>query len=94
MALSYALHHALLQARPAEDRGIRRARFQVLREAPCPASLVEVGFLTHVKEGSELAKEPVREEIARSIALGIENYLRGVKQAAALKETAPNKDES
>jgi N-acetylmuramoyl-L-alanine amidase len=93
MALAYALHHSLRTHNTLIDRGVRRARFSVLKHAPCPAALVEVGFLTHAKEGAKLAKADHREEIAYSIALGIENYMRGVKLAAVEMETSDSKQD-
>ena len=87
VALAYAIHHALIQQNDLTDRGLRRARFAVLKNAPCPAALVEVGFLTHAKEGPKLANAEYRTAMALSIATGIDNYLRAVKKAAINLET-------
>ena len=92
MALGFALHHKLRKAVELEDRGVRRARFQVLREAPCPAALVEVGFLSHAKEAARLANAAHREKIAVAIADGIENYLRDVKRSVVLHEPSSQGD--
>lgn len=82
MALAFALHHALLGGNTLTDRGVRRARFAVLKDAPCPAALVEVGFLSHAEEGLELARAAHREQLAKSLAGGIDIYMRAVKNAA------------
>jgi len=83
MALAFSLHRSLLTgAHGLTDRGVRRARFAVLKLAPCPAALVEVGFLTHAEEGKALATAGHRAEIADSLAAGIDNYLREVQKAA------------
>jgi N-acetylmuramoyl-L-alanine amidase len=73
--LAYCLHRALLSGTGAADRGIRRARFQVLREAPCPAALVECGFVSNRIEESRLATAVFRDEIAEAIARGIRAYV-------------------
>ncbi len=82
MALGFALQRSMLAAAGAEDRGVRRARFSVLRDAPAPAALVEVGFLSHPAEAAQLAAAAHRERLAQSIAQGIDLYLREVRRAA------------
>jgi len=82
MALGYAIHHQLRSSPGGTDRGVKRARFMVLKEAPSPSALVEIGFLSNQEESAKLATSAHREKIAASIALGIENYLRGVRKAA------------
>jgi N-acetylmuramoyl-L-alanine amidase len=59
----------------APDRGVKRARFSVLREAPCPAALVEVGFVSNAAERANLLKPEYRDRIAEGIAQGILTYL-------------------
>lgn len=88
MNLGFAIHHALVQQNTLTDRGLRRARFSVLKNAPCPAALVEVGFITQAQEGSKLSTPAYRAAMALSIATGIDNYLRAVKKAAINLETA------
>jgi len=82
MLLGFALHRSLVVGAGLEDRGVRRARFTVLREATFPAALVEVGFLSHPVEGADLARGEHREKIARAISAGLHQYLRWVNQSA------------
>jgi hypothetical protein len=49
----------------SEDRGVKRSRFLVLKEAPCPAVLVECGFVSNKREEEKLLTEAYREALAR-----------------------------
>jgi N-acetylmuramoyl-L-alanine amidase len=80
MLLGYLVHRSVLEKTRAPDRGIRRARFQMLRESPCPAVLVEGGFLSNADEGRKLRKSSYREALAQGIARGIVDF---VGQSAA-----------
>jgi N-acetylmuramoyl-L-alanine amidase len=86
MALAYSLHHALRTLSGTVDRGVKRARFSVLRDAGSPAALVEMGFLSHPVEGKRFYDTAYRDQLARSIATGIDNYLRAVKKARMMLE--------
>lgn len=72
--LGYAIHSRLPGPRGEADRGFRRARFQVLRQAACPAVLVELGFLSSKAETHSLASGRFREKAAFAIAEGIIDY--------------------
>lgn len=73
-ALGYLVHSCINMERGEADRGLRRARFQVLRLAPCPAILVECGFLSNTAENKSLSSARYRERMARSIADGVVAY--------------------
>ncbi|MGE4490495.1 MAG: N-acetylmuramoyl-L-alanine amidase [Kiritimatiellales bacterium] len=80
-ALGYRIQQNLVKATGREDRGVKRARFQVLREAPCPAVLVETAFLSNAKEEAIVIEAAGREKIARGISDGIAAYLYDIKRA-------------
>jgi len=73
--LAYCMHRQMLALTGAVDRGIRRARFDVLMEAPCPAALIECGFVSNSKEEAKLIKKAYRETLAEGIANGIRNLV-------------------
>ncbi len=80
-ALGFLIHQHLIQATGNTDRGLRRARFFLLREAPCPTVLIEAGFLTHAAEEQQLLQRAYRQRLADAIAKGIQAYLAAVEQA-------------
>lgn len=82
MALAYYVHRGLRRGRPDEiDRGIKRARFQVLRAAPCPAVLVECGFISNLEDEEWFGSRKHREALAKRLAVAIMDYLAAVKRA-------------
>lgn len=74
MALATASHAALLSRLPMVDRGIKRARFCVLRLTTIPAVLIEGGFVSNVQEAAKIATPAYRQAEAEAIALAISNY--------------------
>jgi len=74
LALSACLYHSVLGHIPEYDRGIKRARFAVLRLTKVPAVLIEGGFLTERGESKLIASKDWRGKLAGAISVGIENY--------------------
>ncbi len=74
IALSTSVYHAMLGYMPEFDRGVKRARFAVLRLTSVPAILVEGGFLTERQESHEIALPAWRAKLAQAIAAGIDSY--------------------
>ena len=74
LALSTCIYHSLIGHIPEFDRGIKRARFAVLRMTKVPAVLIEGGFLTERGESRLIAKQDWRAKLAQAISVGIDNY--------------------
>ncbi len=79
LILSTSVYHAMLGYMPEFDRGVKRARFAVLRLTSIPAILVEGGFLTERDESRFIARPEWRARLAQAIATGIDNY-RGLAE--------------
>jgi len=77
MQLGFCIQRRLVAASGLPDRGLRRARFVVVREARIPAALVECGFLTNARDLGVLRGESGRESIARGIYEGIFDFAFG-----------------
>src|SRR5882724_1418840 len=84
MALSACVYHSLLGHIPEFDRGIKRARFAVLRLTKVPAVLIEGGFLTEKGECKLIAQKDWRTKLAHAIGVGIESY-----RALGIKKQPP-----
>ena len=74
LALSFSVYHSMLGHMPEFDRGIKRARFAVLRLTQIPAILVEGGFLSQREESKSIANKEWRGKLAKAINVGIQNY--------------------
>ena len=72
--LSSCIYHSLIGHIGEFDRGIKRARFAVLRLTKVPAVLVEGGFLTERGESRLIAKPEWRKRLADAICTGIDNF--------------------
>jgi len=77
--LAYQLQKSLTRSLGVEDRGVRRARFAVLRDAVMPATLVEAGFMSHPTEGPKIFTAQYRQKLARAIVDGLLAYKRAVE---------------
>ena len=79
--LAHQIQRMLVGITRADDRGVKRARFHVLRESAMPSALVECGFLSNPQEEQKMSTPAYREAVAQGIAQGILNYLALVNRA-------------
>lgn len=80
--LSYYIQRSIRAATGSPDRGVKRARFAVLKSTKMPATLIEVGFLSNTSECRRLATSSYRQKIADAIASGIMTYHRTLRRLA------------
>lgn len=73
--LAQTIYRTLLERVEGLDRGVKRARFVVLRQAKVPAILIEGGFLSNPAEAERIHSETWRERYATALADGIEAYI-------------------
>ncbi len=76
--LAYEVQRYTLHYSKAVDRGIKRARYQVLCQAQCPAILVEMGFLSNRIEEGKLANPAHQRKLALGIVSGIVAFHRAL----------------
>jgi len=75
-ALAASVYHSLLGNIPEADRGLKRARFAVIRLATVPSILVEGGFLSNPSDSMLIANPEWRGKLADAIVTGIDGYKR------------------
>jgi len=74
--LAYEIQKSTLRSTAATDRGVKHARFFVLKNIRCPGILIETGFISNKKEEGKLASSAYQEKIALGIANGISSFRR------------------
>jgi len=74
------------------NRGVRQAGFRVLVGAYMPAVLVELGFLTHANEESNLGDRTYQRQLAKALGDAILTY--GEQTAAALPVSTDGEEAS
>ena len=82
--MANAIYNTLIGKMPLFDRGVKRSRFSVLRNARVPAVLIEGGFLTNPEEARNIHSPEWRQKYATAVADGIMAYM-----AYANKGTMP-----
>jgi N-acetylmuramoyl-L-alanine amidase len=87
-ALASSVYAALLGHIPNVDRGLKQARFAVLRLCSVPATLVECGFVSHAGEVALIDSPTWRGQLAEAIVDGIDGYKLLAEQGRAPRTVA------
>ena len=74
--LASLIQRYAMKTTSGENRGIKRARFYVLRRSRIPAVLIECGFLTNPQDARRASRPAWRDQLARQIARAIIQYRR------------------
>jgi N-acetylmuramoyl-L-alanine amidase len=83
LLLAHAIQRSLVTRLGFEDRGVRRARFAVLRTAEMPAVLVEGGFLSDRAEAARILDPEFRGRMAQAVVTAIQEYKRAVEPSGS-----------
>lgn len=78
IALATAMHSSMLRHLRLFDRGIKRARFVVIRDIEIPGVLLEGGFMNHPVDARQIASSEFRDAFARAILEGVNRYKSAV----------------
>ena len=74
--LANKVQQNLLYQTGANDRGVKRASFTVLRETSIPSILVELGFIDNSEERNKIKTNEYQERLANGIVDGIVEYYK------------------
>jgi N-acetylmuramoyl-L-alanine amidase len=69
--LATLIQRYAMKTTSGENRGIKKARFYVLRKSRIPAVLIECGFLTNRQDARRASRPAYRDQLARQIARAI-----------------------
>ena len=72
--LGSAIQKKMVSKVKVEDRGLKYARFHVLRKTKIPAVLTEIGFVSNYGDRQRLKSGHYRDAVAKAIADGIAQY--------------------
>ena len=72
--VGFSVERAVTRELGAVNRGIKRARYDVLTPLNMPGLLVECGFLSNPTEGAKIITPDYRQKIALALADGIDLY--------------------
>jgi N-acetylmuramoyl-L-alanine amidase len=87
LLLAYQVQKFLVKNLSAKDRGVRRARFAVLRDAAMPAVLIEGGYMTQPAESKRIYSAMGRHQMSLAIVNGILAYQRLVSPPPPTRPT-------
>ena len=78
--LAYYIQRSLSAATRMPDRGVKRARFAVLRDLKMPGALIECGFITNSTEARNLGSAAYRQKVAEAIASAVYQYHKTLRR--------------
>lgn len=81
IALAAAVHSAMVRHLRLPDRGIKRARFVVIKNIRIPGVLLEGGFVDNSSDARKITTADYRQRMAQSILEGVQAYTRAVTGA-------------
>ena len=81
LLLAAVIQSNLTRDTAAHDRGVKRARFAVLKDLKMPGVLIETGFISNLQEEKRLVSDAYINKIAGAIVKGIIQYRQTIPTA-------------
>jgi len=86
VALATTVHAAMIRSLGLTDRGIKRARFVVIKNSTIPSILLEGGFMSGAPDGRKIATPEYRQQFAQCILDGVNRYKQAVAGQAVFQK--------
>lgn len=78
--ITYHVERSLVQGLGGPDRGLKRARWAVLKDLKCPGVLTELGFMSHANTAKKLRSPAYRQKLAQGLFEGIAAYRKRLQR--------------
>lgn len=79
LTLAQTVHASMANHINTKNRGLFKSKFYVINHTTSPAILVEIGFISNTGERAELVSEKRKQDTAKAIAEGVQNYFKNNK---------------
>jgi len=90
-ALAQIVQQHLVRETKAPSRGVRQAPFLVLSGTKMPSALVEIGFISHPKEGRMLKGEKYQARVSAALADAVRDFAEKVLVRRLVAQVKPEK---
>lgn len=74
--LAQTVHSSLASTIKSNNRGLFKSKFYVINHTTAPAILIEIGFISNDNERAQLVSEKRKQDTAKAIVEGINNYFK------------------
>ena len=93
-ALAQIVQQHLVRETRAPSRGVRQAPFLVLSGTRMPSALVEIGFISHPREGRLLGGEKYQAQVADALASAVRDFAEKVLVRRLVAQVKPQTGKS
>jgi len=88
-ALAQIVQQHMVRGTRATSRGVRQAPFLVLSGTRMPSVLVEIGFISHPREGRMLGRGGYQRRVAQALADGVRDFAEKVLSRRLVAQVKP-----
>jgi N-acetylmuramoyl-L-alanine amidase len=91
-ALAQIVQQHMVRGTRATSRGVRQAPFLVLSGTRMPSVLVEIGFISHPREGRMLGRDRYQRRVAQALADGVRDFADKVLSRRLVAQVKPARE--
>jgi N-acetylmuramoyl-L-alanine amidase len=88
-SLALIVQQHMVRGTRATSRGVRQAPFLVLSGTRMPSVLVEIGFISHPREGRMLGRDRYQRRVAQALADGVRDFADKVLSRRLVAQVKP-----